>query len=115
MIEIKRDLRQGILGFDFGGNHSKVQKISDVAALLSKNLAKSIYTKRPGRGFTDEYTDIVKPAVDWMQVGLRTLGDGKYWETFVRRTVGVSQGNRDIGEDDQELVDDELMHMEVLE
>jgi hypothetical protein len=67
MIQIKRDMRQDVLDRGFGGNHSKPQKLADIAALLSKNLAKGIYKLHTGRGFTDGYTGIVQSAVDWMQ------------------------------------------------
>jgi hypothetical protein len=77
MIEIKRDLRMGIMGREFGGNHSRPQKAADIAALLSKLIGCQAYL-HPGRGSassegeddSESELESTKTAEDWMQKGL---------------------------------------------
>jgi hypothetical protein len=106
MIEIKRDLRMGIMGREFGGNHARPQKAADIAALLSKLVGCKAYTFQPGRGSEDD--SATKAAVDWMQKGLEILSDGKYWDTFIARTTSISRGD-DVEHEEE---DEELMEMD---
>ncbi|KAI5781420.1 hypothetical protein EDC01DRAFT_632698 [Geopyxis carbonaria] len=105
LIGIKKELRMGIMGREFGGHHTRAKKPADIASVMDHLRRKGVFQFTAGRG-TGEISH--SPVKDWMQNGLKRLSDGKYWDQFVKRTTKRGAAMLDV----EALEDEELAMME---
>lgn len=55
LLQIKRKMRLGLMGKEFGGYHARSKRAADVSKLLIKQVGLDMYRLKKGRGTNDEY------------------------------------------------------------
>lgn len=111
-MSVKEDVREGLEIRKHSGDCVKRQSTADILTLVEKLLEEKVVKEIEGRGSTEE--DEVHVVPDLMSGGLERLVDGKFWPTFLSRSLGCSRLRRLqlVGMVDESMDSDEDNDME---